>query len=165
MNMLISHDFSDVQLSLFGHFDDLISVRSLVLMLIKVALDDSMSDFAQLLHFAHEDVILGVLLHGFNLGLSRDLLFLAIVEGAQLLLELSDLVTGHLLGCLHVVLSLVDLQIGASWHVNAWDVAILPELGLAGARLSVVTGDDWHLKFLRVLLLLSHQVADVHSKL
>ena len=92
------------------------------------------------------------------------LIFLFVAQVSQLLFKLGDLVSRHLLGCFHVHLSLVLLQVSDAWHVDCGDVAVLPELGRAGLRLGRVARNDWQLKA-RVFLFLSHKLADVLAEL
>ena len=166
VNMILTQDFLQRNFCLLSSPDDIVTVLLLVLELVKVALDDAMSQLLQLLNLLHEATIFWILLPRSDCCLILDFLFIGncIVQLLKLFLELGDFVAGHLLGCLDVKLGLVLVHIGCGGHVDTGDVAVLPVLCLARFRQICLARNHWQLK-LRVLLLLAHQLADVEAEL
>ena len=61
MNMVISHDLLDGDFRLFCGLDNFISAIFLVLILLKVAFNDTVTKSAQLLHLRNKLTVLGIL--------------------------------------------------------------------------------------------------------
>lgn len=157
VHMLVTEDFLDNQFGLFSGLNDLVAVVLLVLMLVEVALDNTVSQLVQLLESVEDESAAGVLE---ELGL-RDLVRDVVVEAtlghvAQLPLKLRDLVPAHFLWRLQVQLRCVFGQISACRHVNTGHVSVFPVLGLASAWLRVHSSNCGH-RDTRVLHLLLHE--------